>query len=143
MHVFREESTLKCCFLYLWDKLKRLCPYNKDIRLWYPAHKHHELRQNFPRSNSSIFPLDSSLFPWLLTLYIVFPLLLLLIVWTHWSMEGSLAKLLFEYVYRKYIDCNNVCNKCHGRLLGEGINCGCGYIQVIENQCLNGIWLTK
>ena len=85
-------------FLYLWDKLKRLCPYNKDIRLWYPAHKHHELRQNFPRSNSSIFPLDSSLFPWLLTLYIVFPLLLLLIVWTHWSMEGALAKLLFEYV---------------------------------------------
>ena len=85
-------------FLYLWDKLKRLCPYNKDIRLWYPAHKHHELRQNFPRSNSSIFPLDSSLFPWLLTLYIVFPLLLLLIVWIHWSMEGSLAKLLFEYV---------------------------------------------
>jgi len=53
---------------------------------------------NFPRSNSSIFPLDSSLFPWLLTLYIVFPLRLLLIVWTHWSMEGSLAKLLFEYV---------------------------------------------
>ena len=98
LHVFREESTLKCCFLYLWDKLKRLCPYNKDIRLRYPAHKHHELRQNFPRSNSSIFPLDSSLFPWLLTLYIVFPLLLLLIVWTHWSMEGSLAKLLFEYV---------------------------------------------
>ena len=143
MHVFREESTLKCCFLYLWDKLKRLCPYNKDIRLWYPAHKHHELRQNFPRSNSSIFPLDSSLFPWLLTLYIVFPLLLLLIVWTHWSMEGSLAKLLFEYVTGSTWTAIMFVISVTPDYWGKVLNCGCGYIQVIENQCLNGIWLTK
>ena len=54
-------------------------------------------------------------------------------------MEGSLAKLLFEYVTGSTGTAIMFVISVTADYWGEGINCGCGYIQVIENQCLNGI----
>ena len=114
-----DFSTPKYSSSFLRNKLKRLLPYNKDLR----SYTTHQELDRFPQKQSLYI---SAWFKPFSLDYVHFRFPHNTHLWYWYPFESFFWQLLFEHVTGRIVY-NNVCNKCHGSLLREKyFNCGCG-----------------